>query len=116
MTGKYWLGLGPSLLVGVGILVATFVAKRAVAYGWWVLAGPLLLALAILGADLLASRLRGQYSAPSWAALFLAGACLLASLIVAFREPSHVSSFIPVIGITSWIALPRLRRPRTLLC
>jgi hypothetical protein len=116
MTGKYWLGLGPSLLVGLGIIVATFVAVRAAGYGSWVLAAPLVLALAILGADMLASHQRGSSSGPSWAALFLAGACLLAGLIVTLREPSLVSSFIPVIGITSWIALPRLRQPRALRC
>src|ERR1700735_5456584 len=33
MTGKYWLGLGPSLLVGLGIIVGTFVAVGAAGYG-----------------------------------------------------------------------------------
>jgi|HubBroStandDraft_4_1064222.scaffolds.fasta_scaffold1012944_2 hypothetical protein len=113
MTGKSWLGLGPSLLVAVGIIVATFVAVRAAGYGSWVVAGPLLLALAILGADMLASHQRGTSAGPSWPALFLAGACMLAGLIITLREPSRVAEAIPLIGMASWITLVRLPRTRT---
>jgi hypothetical protein len=109
MTRKYWLKLGPSLLVGVGIIVSTLVAVLAAKSAWLVLAGPLLLALVVVIADVLASRLRGETSGPSAAALILGGSFLLAGLIVALRDPSLVKELIPIIGAGSWVTL--LRRP-----
>jgi hypothetical protein len=109
MARKYWLDLGPSLLVGVGIVVATFVAALAADSGWFVLAGPLFLALAVVGADMLSSRLRGKSSRPSWTALLLGGSFLWAGLIVAFRDPSLVKTLIPVVGVAAWPVL--LLRP-----
>ena len=109
MTRKYWFELGPSLLVGVGIVVSTLVAVMATNFGWLVLAGPLLLALAVVSADVLASRLRGETSGPSAAALILSTAFLLAGLIVAIRDPGLVQALIPIIGAGSWVTL--LRRP-----
>ena len=105
MTRKYWLELGPSLLVAAGIVAATFVAVLAAKSGWLVLAGPLLLALTVVGADVLGSRLRGKSSRPSWTALLLGGSFLLAGVIVALRDPSLVKTLIPVIGVTTWPAL-----------
>lgn len=105
MTRRYWLDLGPSLLVGAGIVAAMFVAALAAESGWLVLAGPLLLALTVVGADVLGSRLRERSSRPSWTALFIGGSFLLAGLIVALRDPSLVKTLIPVIGVTAWPAL-----------
>jgi hypothetical protein len=109
MARKYWLELGPSLLVGAGIVAATFVAVLAARSGWLVLAGPLLLALTVVGADVLSSWLRGKPSRPSWIALFIGGSFLLAGLIVALRDPSLVKTLIPIIGVTAWPTL--LLRP-----
>jgi hypothetical protein len=60
MTRKDWLALGPSLIIGVGIIVSTLTASLAAKAGWLVMAGPLVLVLAVVRADLLASRLRGR--------------------------------------------------------
>lgn len=109
MTRKCWFNLGPSLLVGVGILVSTLVAVLAAESGWMVLAGPLLLALAFVGADMLDSRQRAESAHPSPGALILGGAILLAGLIVTLRDPSLVKTLIPVIGPTVWVTL--LLRP-----
>jgi hypothetical protein len=109
MTRKYWLDLTPSLLVGIGIILATLVAVLAAKSGSLILAAPLVLALAVVGADVLARRLRGASSGLSPAALILAAAFLLAGAIVASRDPSLVSSLIPIIGVTAWVAL--LMRP-----
>jgi hypothetical protein len=109
MTRKDWLDLGPSLLVGAGIVVATLIAVLAAESRWLVLAGPLLLALTVVSADVLGARLRGESSGPSRAALFLGGAFLLAGLIVNLRDPSLVKTLIPVIGAASWVTL--LLRP-----
>jgi hypothetical protein len=105
MTGKYWLNLTPSLLIAAGILVSTYVAGLIAKSGWLVLAAPLLLSLVILAADVLISRLRGTPSGPSPVALLSAGSILLASIIVALRDPGLVKTLIPVIGVTSWVTL-----------
>jgi hypothetical protein len=107
MKRKPWLNLTPSLLVGAGILLSSLVAVRATHYGWWVLAGPLLLALAVVSADVLGSRLRGESSAPSPAALLLGGSFLLASWIVALRDPGLVKSLLPILGAASGVTLLR---------
>src|SRR6266700_6265526 len=71
MTRKHWIDLSPSLVVGVGIIASTLVAVLAAESGWLVLAGPLLLALTVVSADVLHSRLKRRSSGPSWAALLL---------------------------------------------
>lgn len=109
MTRKYWLALGPSLLIATAIVVSTLIAALAARSGWLVLAAPLLLALAVISADVLNSRLQGTRSVPSPAALILAGAFLLAGWIVAQSDPSLVKTLIPVIGVTAWVTL--LSRP-----
>jgi hypothetical protein len=110
MTRKAWLDLTPSLLVAVGIVLATFIAVRTAESGWLVLAGPLCLALSVVSADVVASRLRGKGSSgPSWPALLLGGSFLVAGWIVALRDPSLVKTLIPTLGVTAWATL--LMRP-----
>lgn len=104
MTRKYWFNLGPSLLVGAGIIVSTLIAVLTAESGWWVLAGPLLLASTFVGTDILDSRLKGELAGPSWAALLSGSTLLLAGLIVALRDPSLVKTLIPVLGPSVWIA------------
>jgi hypothetical protein len=112
MAGKYWLNLTPSLLIAAGILVSTYVAGLITKSGWLVLAAPLLLSLVILATDVLISRLRGTPSGPSPVALLSAGSILLASIIVALRDPGLVKTLIPVIGVTSWITLLQPNKQR----
>jgi hypothetical protein len=107
MTRKYWRALVPSLIVGAGILVATFVGVHA--SGGWVLAGPLLLTLALISADVLDSRLHGASLGPSAAALIVAVALLAASLIVMSRDPALVKTLVPIIGAAGWVPLLRPR-------
>jgi hypothetical protein len=116
MTRKHWLVLGPSLFAAVGIIVSTLIAKLAAESGWWVLTGPLFLAFAILGVDVLSSRLRGKPSRPSPVALMLAGAVLLASVIVALRDPGLVKELLPVLGVASWMPLLMLPESRRRSC
>lgn len=105
MTRNHWFRLGPSLLVGAGIIAATRIAVLTAASGWLVVAGPLVLALAVGCADMLESRLRGLPSGPSWAARILCGTFLLASPILAYRDPNLVKTMIPAMGAASWVAL-----------
>jgi uncharacterized protein YqgC (DUF456 family) len=98
MTGRYWIGLSPAILVALAIIVCTAIAVRTSHSAWMVLVGPLLMALAIVGADVLASRLRGKPSGPSWGALILGTALLVACVILAFGNPTHVASMMPILG------------------
>src|ERR1700710_494302 len=108
MTRKHWIDLSPSLMVGVGIMASTLLAVRTARFGGWVLAGPLLLALTVVSADVLRSRLRGASSGPSRAALILGAALLLSAVIV--REPKLVAALLPVAGAGAWIPLSASRR------
>lgn len=113
MTRKAWLELGPSLLVAAGVLLSTFVAVRTAESRAWVLTAPVLLALALVGADILTARLRGEASGPSPAALLLAGAVVFASAILALRDPALVKMFLPITGAGMWVPLllrPNVRR------
>jgi len=113
MTRKYSHVLAPSLIVAAGILVATFVAVHAGESMGWVLAGPLLLAFAVVGADALDARLHGQSGGASAAALIVAAAILLASVIVMLREPELVKTLVTTLGATGWVALLRPQQQRS---
>jgi hypothetical protein len=112
MARKYWLELGPSLLVAAGILAATLVAVLAAQSRWGVSGGLMLLALAVVSADVMDSRLRGTAPGPSWAARILVGSFLTAGLMVDLHDPGLVSTLIPTIGVASWVVL--LLRPEDL--
>lgn len=116
MIQKYWLDLGPSLLVGGGVIVSTLIAVLAAQSGWLVLTGPLLLALTALSADAWASRRRGNSSRPSRPALLLGGAILLAGLIVTLRDPGLVKMLIPIIGGAAWVSILRRSGSRRKAC
>jgi len=109
MMRKNWLNLIPSLVVGVGIILSTFIAMLTADSGWLVLVGPLVLALAFVGADMLDSRQRGESLRPSPGALIVGSAVLLTGLIVTLRDPNLVRTLFPVIGPAIWVTL--LLRP-----
>lgn len=98
MTRKFWLNLGPALLVALGILVGTLAAKFTAGLGWWVMTGPALLGASVVCADLFQSRLRNKPLTPSPAALMIAGAFLVAGVILALNNPEAMPLIIPVIG------------------
>jgi hypothetical protein len=95
---RNWVSLSPAFVMALAILVSTAIAKRTSHSTWLVLTGPLLLALAIVAADVLASSLRGKYSGPSWGALIVGTALLAACVILAVRDPARVLAMIPVLG------------------
>lgn len=105
MKRNHWIHLIPSLVVAAGIMGSVLVAVLAAKSGWLVLTGPLLLAFSVVGADALRSRLRGQPSRPSAAALLLGGSFVLAGVILTPGDPGLVASFIPIIGAGAWGSL-----------
>ena len=105
MTRRHWRELAPGAVVGAGIVASTFIAVRTAASGRWVLAGPLLLASAVVCADFLNSRVRRKGSAPSWPGWLLGGSVFLAGLIVARHDAGLVKTLLPVDGAAAWAAL-----------
>ena len=109
MRRSNWYDLGPSLVVGAGIILATLAAVRGPGSGWSALAGPLVLTLAVVTADIMNSRLRRGSSWPSGAALILGAGFVLAASIAAPRDPGLVATLIPIVGASAWVTL--LPRP-----
>lgn len=116
MTRKNLLYFGPSLVLAAGIIGSALIAKQTAGPGAWLLAGPLFLALAVVGADAWASQWRGGPARPSWAAVILGGSFLLASLIEGLRDPALVRESLPVLGSTAWITLFSRSASRSRAC
>jgi hypothetical protein len=114
MTRKHWLELAPSLLAGAGIFASTCVASLAMASGWLVLVGPLLLATVLVGVVMLESRTTGRSPDAYAAAVLLGVSFVLAGLILFLRGSDHVVEFIPIMGAAGWVTLlPRPAKHRT---
>lgn len=109
MTRNHWIDLGPGLVVGIAIVVSTWVTMRAAELGWLVLAGPLGLALGMVSADMLRARLKGKSARPSAAALLMGSTFLLAGLIAMLRDPGLVATLIPTTGSVAWVTIFLLR-------
>ena len=58
-----------------------------------------------MSASLLDSRLRGEPPGRIWGALILGGAFLLASAILAPRDPNLIKTLLPVFGATGWVTV-----------
>jgi len=95
---KSWARLIPAIAVAVAILVGTAIAKRTSDSRWLVMAGPLLLALVAVGADVLAFRLQGEKRGPSTPTLLLVMAFVAACGILALGDPTQVATMIPILG------------------
>ncbi|HEX4825099.1 MAG TPA: hypothetical protein VFV19_12405 [Candidatus Polarisedimenticolaceae bacterium] len=96
---RSWQGLVPALVIGFGIVAATFVAKHAADWGITVLVAPAVLGTITLIADALAGRRR-----PSLGAWILAATCIFVSLIVGPEAP-RVAESMPLIGTVTWLTL-----------
>ncbi|MEO6172941.1 MAG: hypothetical protein ABIP02_07480 [Arenimonas sp.] len=105
MTRKYWQSLIPDLLLGAGIILSTLISTLTMHSSWLVMAGPVLLSLSLLCADVLNGRLQGKFPRPSAPALIMASSLLLAALIVTTRHPHFVAALISIIGASSWVIL-----------
>ena len=101
--------LGPALSLAIAILAATAVAAAAPQALWAAVAGPLLLALALVGIDLVQRRREG-HSRPSPVVLLLAAVILVACGIVASHDLRQVAMMIPILG--SSVVVPVILRPK----
>ena len=98
MKRTYWIGPGPSLLLAAGIIASTVVAKVASESSWLVLAGPLVMAFALVGASVLGVRLGWASRATIRIALVLGASLVLAGVIVALRDPARLAAIMPILG------------------
>ena len=92
-----WHWIGP-IILATGVVSSTVVAKLASNSRWLVLAGPLVMAIAMLAVGAIDHRLYGASRARIWAALILGGAFILAGLILARRDPALVAINMPIFG------------------
>lgn len=93
-----WTQLLPALALAGGILAGTAVTRAAPHLGFSVLAGPFVLAAAIL---LVGELVRRQPEAPRGmrtASVILALATLAASVFVAGSDPARVVEVLPLLG------------------
>jgi hypothetical protein len=86
--------LGPGLVLAVVMLVSSALAARAPHASWTAVAGPLLLVLALVGADLV----RRRRFLPSPSVLLVAAAILVAGGIVAARDLDRLAGTMPILG------------------
>jgi hypothetical protein len=100
--------LGPNLWMAVVLVVATSLVVAAPHAPWTAVAGPLLLVLALLGADLVHRRRAGLRTLPSPGALLVAAAILVACGLVAARGLDRLAGMMPILG--SCAALPVVLR------
>jgi hypothetical protein len=100
--------LGPALFLAVVMLVATALAVAAPHASWTAVAGPLLLALALVGTDLVDRRRSGRRLLPSPSVLLVAATLLVACGIVASRGLDRLAGMFPILG--SCAAVPIILR------
>ena len=99
----------PSLVLAFGIILSTIIAVSAPG-PWWTVA-VLLLVLSIAAADLLAAGLQGGSRALSPGMLAVSVSILVASGLIAMRDPALVDQFIPIVGAcAAAVLLLRTRR------
>lgn len=105
MTRKDSVHLAPALVLALGIIVSSLLTVSASGSLGLVGAGVLLMAVSIVGADVLDAWLRRQSLIPSPQGILAVVALLVACGIVALRGPGLVSMLIPVLGGGSATAL-----------
>jgi len=96
--------LGPALTVAVAMLAAAGLAAAAPRAAWAAVAGPLLIVLALVGADIVQRRRAGRRPLPSASALLVAAAIAVACVIVASSGLDRLAGMIPIFGCCA--ALP----------
>jgi hypothetical protein len=109
--------LAPALWVAAGILSASALAAAAPHAAWTAVVCPLLLVLALLGADLIQRRRSGGGSSPSPGVLLLAVAVPVACGILAFRNPAGLAEMLPILGCGAAVpVIVRRTRAQTQPC
>jgi hypothetical protein len=98
--------LAASLVLAGGILAGTAVSLMSARSLSWALAGPAVLAMAVVASVVIRNRVHPQGSAVVW---IMAGTVVIAGGIVALSDPSSVPILMPILGASTVVALTTRR-------
>ena len=109
MTRQSIIRLIPSLLIALGIIVASLIARFGVDAGWPLWTSVLVLAISIIAACVVDSRLHDNAPATSVLVRAVVGAILVAVTLLFLDDPTRLRQMIPILGAVAWVSL--LQRP-----
>ncbi|MEO7916174.1 MAG: hypothetical protein ABIR16_00900 [Dokdonella sp.] len=110
MTRQTITRLVPSILIALGIIAASLVARFGVDAGWPLLTSVVVLVISIITARIVDTRLHDNVPATSVLVRAVVGAILVAVTLLFLDDPTHLRQMIPILGATAWVSL--LQRPR----
>ena len=99
----------PSILIALGIIAASLVARFGVDAGWPLWTSVAVLAISIIAACIVDTRLHDNVPATSVLVRAVVGAILVAVTLLFLDDPAHLRQMIPILGATAWVSL--LQRP-----
>ena len=105
-----WKSLLPSIVLAIGILASSAIAKQTTDSGWMVLAGPLIMVVSVVIASVLGTRLTGTNTSTFRIALMLGALTVVTAGILWFRDPARLAEAMPMLGVA--VAFPFILKPR----
>ena len=101
MTKSGTMGIGPSLILGAGVLASTILSVLFSHSAWLVLLGPVTMAAVMIGTSVLGPLPNAARRRAIWMSVILGAALILASVIVATGEPEMLALILPVLAGSS---------------
>ena len=111
MNGKIWKSLLPSIVLALGILASSAVARQTADSGWVVIAGPLIMVLSVIVASILGRRLNQTDTSTFRVAVMLGAVIVVTAGILWFRDPSRLAEAMPMLGVA--VAFPFILNSRS---
>ena len=105
-----WKDLLPSIVLAIGILASSAVAKQTTESGWMMIAGPLIMVLSVVVASVLGTRLTGTGTSTFRTALMLGAVIVVTAGILWYRDPARLAEAMPMLGVA--VAFPLILKPR----
>lgn len=100
----------PSVIVALGIIVASLVMKFGLS--WPAFVGPIVLGIAIVIACIVDTRLHENVPATSVFVRGVVGAILAASMLLFLDDMTRLQQMIPILGAVAWVSLLQRSSPR----
>ncbi|MFZ2235332.1 MAG: hypothetical protein WBP11_11500 [Dokdonella sp.] len=110
MTRQTLIRLIPSVLIALGIIAASLIARYGVDAGWPLWTSVAVLAIAIIAACIVDTRLHDNVPATSVLVRAVVSVILIAVTLLFLDDPTRLRQMIPILGATAWVSL--LQRPR----
>ena len=113
MTRQTLTRLIPSILIALGIIAASLVARSGVDAAWPLWTSVAVLAASISAACIVDSRLHDNLPATSVFVRAVVGVILVTVTLLFLDDPTRLQQMIPILGATAWVSLlQRSRKPR----